>query len=238
VNTETPLSLTLAAAVREGSPGPRFRRPSAVARSLRERVRATRCARLSVGRAGAALVSAPAPARRRAGAGVYGAWALVHGQARTLGVPQTGRVRHPGDVLRVLAAYTRRWAAGSRACASAVCPCGVLGWRRLAVWACGSPPRRSAGVVELVTLGARGVDRRALAALANGRDARAWVPRSRERGCSALPVSGVALSGVSESQPAASGSPLSGVLPARSALSSPSLCDRGADCLPSAWGAL
>ncbi len=85
----------------------------AVAGHLRGRAR-DGAAGVSVGVGGAPEASsgvvAPARARRRAGAGVYGAWALVHGQARTLGVPQTGRVRHPGDVLWVLAAYTRRLA--------------------------------------------------------------------------------------------------------------------------------
>ena len=97
-----------------------------------------------------------------------------------------------------------------------------------------SPPRRSDGAaVALVALAGRGVDRRALDALMRG--AQAWAPRSRE--CSALHLPSVALSGVHVPQPAVSGSPLSGVLPVRTALPSPSLCDRGADCLAWPWRA-
>jgi hypothetical protein len=116
---------------------------------------------------------------------------------------------------------------------------GVCGWRRVRRLAVCSPSS-SAGVLALVTLGARGLDRRAVDALVS--DAQAWVTPSCERDHSVLPA-GVPLSagvhlGVSDpSAPTGADCSLSGPLQPHTAPLTLSLPGSGAASLPNPWRA-
>jgi hypothetical protein len=223
VNTETRSPLTPAAAVREGS-----RTPRAVAGHLRGRVRATGAARLSMGGAsGSAQLKLLTAVRTSSALVVARGW-------RRAGGKSASSPRSPESRVGICAASARlaRRMDSAVALASkcvlhdALAACRRLVWRRLAAWACSSPPS-SAGVAELVTLAGRGVDRCAVDALVSDAQARA-----RGRRCSAS-----ALSGAGEPQRAVSGLPLSGPLRPHTAPLTLPLPASGAGILPSPWGA-